>query len=131
MLRPEVSTARKLRRKMSLPEVLLWQRLRGGKADLKFRRQHPIGPYIVDFYCAEARLVVEIDGKVHDATEAQAQDAQRDAFVRENGYQVLRLNAANVLKNADEAAAAVVSLAACPLHHPADGPPPRAGEELR
>ncbi len=51
MLRPEVSIARKLRREMSLPEVQLWQRLRGRVGRFRFRRQHPIGPYVVDFYC--------------------------------------------------------------------------------
>ncbi|MES2452274.1 MAG: DUF559 domain-containing protein [Pseudomonadota bacterium] len=51
MLRPEVSIARKLRREMGLPEVQLRQRLRGRVGRFKFRRQHPIGPYIADFYC--------------------------------------------------------------------------------
>ena len=52
--------ARTLRRKMTLPEVLLWQELRGGRLNgLHFRRQHPVGPYILDFFCAAARLAVE------------------------------------------------------------------------
>ena len=55
--------ARKLRRMMTLSEVLLWERIRGGRLNgLRFRRQHPIGPYILDFYCASGRLAVEIDG---------------------------------------------------------------------
>ncbi|WP_294099475.1 DUF559 domain-containing protein [Sphingomonas sp.] len=128
--RPEVSTARKLRRGMSLPEVLLWQRLRGAQTGLKFRRQHPVGPYVADFYCVSARLVVEVDGEVHAGRTEK--DRERDRFLQENGYEVLRVNAADVLKNVDAAAEAIASLAARPLHHrpAAGGPPPRAGEDL-
>ena len=57
------SRARALRRQMSLSEIVLWQALRKGRlAGLRFRRQHPIGPYILDFYCASARLAIEGDG---------------------------------------------------------------------
>jgi very-short-patch-repair endonuclease len=116
---------------MTLPEVLLWQRLRGGQAGPKFRRQHPIGPYIADFYCVAARLVIEVDGEIHAGRTEQ--DRDRDRFLRENGYEVLRLRAADVLKNVDVAAEAIASLAARPLHHrpAAGGPPPRAGEDLQ
>jgi very-short-patch-repair endonuclease len=55
--------ARELRRQMSLPEIVLWQALRKARlGGLRFRRQHPIGPYIVDFYCPAARLAIEVDG---------------------------------------------------------------------
>jgi len=128
--RPEVYTARKLRREMSLPEILLWHRLKGNAAGAAFRKQHPIGPYIVDFYCSARRLIVEVDGEIHAGR--QPHDAERDRFLRENGYQVLRVNAADVLKDADEAAGAIASLVARPLHHrpAAGGPPPRAGEDF-
>ena len=126
---PEVYMARKNRREMTLPQVLLWQRLKGDKAGVAFRKQHPIGPYIVDFYCSTGRLVVEVDGERH--ANQQADDAERDRFLRENGYQVLRVNAADVLKDADGTANAIASLVAHPLHRPADGPPPRAGEDLK
>ena len=125
--RPEVTVARKLRREMSLPEVLLWQRLRGESAGVKFRRQHPIGPYVVDFYAGVARLVVEIDGMVHDFT--CARDGRRNSFLRDNGYQLLHVNAADVLKNPDRVAEAILSHAVSPLHQPAAGPLPRAGED--
>ncbi|WBH16123.1 endonuclease domain-containing protein [Sphingomonas radiodurans] len=129
MLRPEVVIARKLRRVMSYPEVPLWQRLRGGV--VRFRRQHPIGPYVVDFYCAEARLVIEVDGEVHSQPRAIDDDASRDRFLTDNGYRVLRIPAADILSHADEVAASIASLVARPLHHrPAvGGPPPRAGED--
>jgi very-short-patch-repair endonuclease len=129
MLRPETKTARTLRREMSLPEVLLWQRLRGGKAGAKFRRQHPIGPYVVDLYCRDAQLVIEIDGEAHDRGQRPRGDGLRDAFLVENGYRVLHLPAIDVLRDADGTAAAIVALVESPLHRPAGGPPPRSGED--
>ena len=130
MLRPEVSTARKLRKDMSLPEVMLWQQLRGTKTGLKFRRQHPIGPYVVDFYTRDAMLVVEIDGEAHDRADRPARDVVREAFLTENGYRMVRIPAADVLRDAVGVATSIVAFAGRPLHHPADGPPPRAGEDL-
>ena len=127
--RPEVYTARKLRRDMSLPEVQLWQRLRGGKAGLKFRRQHPIGPYIVDFYCREAALAIEVDGEGHNRGDRPQRDERRDAFLKDNGLRVLHVAAARILHDPDGTADAIVASAARPLHHPSDGPPPRSGEE--
>jgi very-short-patch-repair endonuclease len=63
--------ARRLRRIMSLPEVLPWQALRGNRcAGLSFRRQHPIGPHILDFYCVEMMLAVQVDGAKHDLRRA-------------------------------------------------------------
>ncbi len=58
-----------------------------------FRRQHPVGPYILDFFCAEARLAVEIDGASHDAPEAVEYDARRDAWLAERGIFTLRIGA--------------------------------------
>lgn len=127
--RPEVYEARKLRRAMSPPEVLLWQRLRGSPQGVKFRRQHPIGSYTTDFYCGIARLVIEVDGEVHSRGAQPIRDQSRDAFLRDNGYQLCRVPASEVLRNPDEAAAAILALAAAPLHQPAAGPPPRAGED--
>ncbi|MFC3579091.1 endonuclease domain-containing protein [Sphingomonas hylomeconis] len=117
---------------MSLPEVQLWQRLRGGKVGLKFRRQHPIGPYIVDFYCREPGLAVEVDGEGHNRGGRPQRDERRDAFLTENGLRVLHVAAARILKDPDDAAEAIAAYAACPLHHlpeEANGPPPRAGED--
>ncbi|HEX2256668.1 MAG TPA: endonuclease domain-containing protein, partial [Afifellaceae bacterium] len=86
--------ARALRRDMSLPEVKLWQHLRRGQlANLRFRRQHPIGPYILDFYCPAARLAVEVDGWVHDNPEQGRHDERRQAWLAGRGIKVLRLAA--------------------------------------
>ena len=131
MLRPEVASARTLRRSMTYPEVLLWQRLRGSPAGLRFRRQHPVGPYVVDFCCTAARLVVEVDGEVHAEPAALARDPVRDRFLSDNGFDVVRLRSADILRGADVVTASIVALAARPLHPSpsASGPPPRAGED--
>ena len=108
------------------------QRLRGKQAGAKFRNQHPIGPYVVDFYCSVGRLVFEVDGEVHNRGDRPARDERRDAFLHENGYRVIHIPAGEILKDADEVAAGIASLVANPLHHrpTAGGPPPHAGEEL-
>jgi len=132
MRRPETYIARKLRKGMSLPEVLLWQRLRGGSSGVKFRRQHPIGPYVADFCCLSSRLVIEIDGEVHDRGQQPEHDDRKDMFLKENGYQVHRILAADVLRDADGVAAGIAALVTNPLHlQPSvGGPPPRIGEDL-
>src|SRR5256885_13382408 len=92
--------ARALRRKMTLPEIILWQELRGERfRRLRFRRQHPVGPYIRDFYCSAARLAVEIDGSAHD-DEAQSQhDERRDRWLAARKIGVLRIAAADLLRD--------------------------------
>ena len=126
--RPVVYRARALRREMSLPERMLWQQLRLRPGGLKFRRQHPIGPYVVDFYCSTARLAIEIDGKSHDMGANPARDIERTNFLKENGHRVLRVSAQRVLADAVGTAEAIAARAVSPHHRPADGPPPRAGE---
>jgi len=110
MRRPQTYTARRLRQTMGLPEVLLWKALKA--SDLRFRRQHPIGVYFADFYCAAARLVIEVDGRAHDMGERPQRDLARDAYMHEKGYTVLRVPASEVLKDAAAVAAGVVAAAA-------------------
>jgi very-short-patch-repair endonuclease len=86
--------AREFRREPTRGEALLWQELRAGKRGPRFRRQHPIGPFIVDFYCPEANLVVEIDGPIHETQ--QERDQAREALLRQRGYQILRIAAIDV-----------------------------------
>jgi very-short-patch-repair endonuclease len=100
--------ARKLRREMSLPEVLLWQRLRG--ADIKFRRQHPLGVYILDFYCASARIAIEIDGAGHDAPAQVTRDHSRDAWLVSQDVVVVRVAARDVLHDVEAVADRIVRL---------------------
>jgi very-short-patch-repair endonuclease len=72
---------------------LLWARLKRGKLGVRFRRQHPIGDVILDFYCPSYRLVVEVDGGVHASDEARRRDEARDAWLARLGLRVLRLSA--------------------------------------
>ena len=93
---------------MTLPEVLLWQALR--PADVKFRRQHPCGPFVLDFYCPAAKLVIEIEGIVHDRGDRPRRDEARFAWLERQGYSVLRIPAVDVLKDAGDAAEAIVAV---------------------
>ena len=127
-------TARHLRREMSLPEVLLWQQLRGRPGGLRFRRQYPCQGYVIDFACLERRLAIEIDGQSHSMGDRPERDVRRDAVMAEAGYDTLRIAARDVLKDLNSAVTHILTTcAARPLHHPrlrGDGPPPRSGEEL-
>ena len=92
------SNARSLRDDMTLAEKKLWQAMRGKQLDgLRFRRQHPIGPYIADFACIDKSLVIELDGGQHQ--DQVAYDEQRTAFMVQQGWQVLRFWNNDVLNN--------------------------------
>ena len=118
--------ARSLRRSMTLPEVVLWRVLRARPAGLKFRRQHPVGPYVVDFYCETVRLAAEVDGMAHDMGNNPARDERRDAWLKEQGVAALRLRAVDILGDCD--AVILHIIASCqPVHQPAAGPPPLQG----
>ena len=85
---------------MSLPEVLLWQRLKGWRADgIHVRRQHPIGAYILDFYCDERRLAIEVDGAFHLEGTRPLYDARRDEWLKQQGIRVLRISAQLVMRD--------------------------------
>jgi very-short-patch-repair endonuclease len=92
-----IRKARKLRRTMTLPEVLIWQHLRASPSGIKFRRQYPIGPYVLDFYCPSARTGIEIDGSAHDMGANPARDVKRDAWLVAQGITVRRFSAREVL----------------------------------
>ena len=90
--------ARALRSSLSLPEKLLWVRLRRRDPGLpRFRRQHPIGPYVLDFYCSDIRLCVEVDGAAHGTNDRPERDVRRDAYLRAQGIEVVRIAARSVL----------------------------------
>ncbi|MES2120727.1 MAG: DUF559 domain-containing protein [Pseudomonadota bacterium] len=120
-----IRRARSFRRQMSLPEVLLWRVLRTRPSGLKFRRQHAAGPYVVDFFCHEASLVVEADGESHSRGDQPQFDVQRDDGLRSNGYKVLRIPAVAVLSDVDSVVAHILAVAEGPppLHQPPAGPP--------
>jgi very-short-patch-repair endonuclease len=94
--------ARALRKSMSDAERKLWRGLRARRIDgARFRRQHPMGRYIVDFVCLEQRLVVEVDGGQHTEDEHVAADARRDRWLESEGYRVMRVSTTDVHSNVD------------------------------
>jgi type I restriction enzyme R subunit len=118
-----VERARELRRKKTPAEEVLWELLRERRfLGLKFRRQHQFGDYITDFYCHEAKLVVETDGPVHNTTAAQKKDRRRDAYLKSLGLEVVRLPNELVLEQPETALERVAAKLPCPLGR-------RAGDE--
>ncbi|MGE0502226.1 MAG: endonuclease domain-containing protein [Rhizobiaceae bacterium] len=92
--------AKSLRHSMTRSEVLLWPELRELKRDgLHFRKQAPIGPYVVDFVCLGSKLIVEVDGDHHEIEREKRRDSVRDAYLRSLGYEVLRIDYPDVLGN--------------------------------
>lgn len=100
-----VKRSRWLRRQMTWGERELWKALR--KLKLNVRRQAPIGRYVTDFACHEARLVIEIDGGWHDLPEAQLRDSTRDAWLRTQGYRILRFRDQQVFDDFDSVVDAI------------------------
>jgi len=98
--------AKELRSNSTVPERILWDALRGRNVGgLKFRRQHPIEPYIVDYYCADARLVVELDGDSHNGREEY--DRERSDHLRRLGLTIMRVANDDVSNNLDGVAEAI------------------------
>jgi very-short-patch-repair endonuclease len=94
--------ARYLRNNLSEAERKLWTHLRGRRmAGIRFRRQQPIGPYIVDFYCSKARLIIELDGGQHASDEAVEYDSRRTTWLKSRGYRVLRFSTAEFREKRD------------------------------
>lgn len=81
---------KELRKRATAQENLLWDKLRNRKLGVKFRRQHNVSGYILDFYCKEKKLIIELDGGVHKTKEAKEYDKVRDKFFTGLGYKVLR-----------------------------------------
>ncbi|MBN2970519.1 endonuclease domain-containing protein [Roseomonas aeriglobus] len=104
-----------LRQQMSPPEIKLWMALKGRPAGLKFRKQHPAGPYTADFYCHAARLVVEIDGVAHDFGDRPYRDSARDDWFRARGLAVMRIAASDVLRDCDAAVTGITATATARL----------------
>ena len=98
-----VELARRLRKQMTPAEKILWRRLRKQNiTSWHFRRQHPIGFYIADFYCHEARLVIEVDGGVHSLPNRKEHDENRDAEMEKLGIKILRFTNNEILNQTSE-----------------------------
>ena len=103
---------RALRCEATPAERRLWSIVRAGRlGGLKIRRQHPVGPFVVDFYCAEAHLAIELDGSVHDDPSRAAYDAARERALAARGVRVLRFSNDDVLKQPHAVAAGILSAA--------------------
>ncbi len=97
-----IKHARRLRREATFPERLLWARLRSGQLEgLKFRRQHPVGPYITDFACIELKLIVELDGDTHGQPAQIRHDSVRTGFLHAEGWEVIRFWNVDVMDSLD------------------------------
>jgi very-short-patch-repair endonuclease len=121
--RGTIQRAKSLRSRMTDAEVILWSHLRLHQfGPYRFRRQHPIGPYIADFACVMHRFVVEVDGDTHSTEEERAHDHRRDQYMRSRGWRVFRVTNEDVFKRLD------MVLAGIALHmpppRPSAGPPP-------
>ena len=103
-----VLRARALRRDMTLPEGVLWQALRQRPDGFKFRRQHPSGRCIVDFYCPAARLAIEVDGEAHSIGDRPERDVRRDYWLREQGFRVIRFRATDVMRDLQSVLTAIL-----------------------
>lgn len=101
--REKTAFARTLRKRVTKTEAKLWLYLRNSALGVPFRRQHPVGPYFADYYCAPLMLCIEVDGDRHDA----AHDARRDAFMAGEGITVLRFTAAEATEGIEGAVMAI------------------------
>ncbi len=106
---------------MTRPEKILWAMLRGRQVGLRFRRQHPVGPFVLDFYCPSAKLAVEVDGPAHEGQTER--DERRSDWLRREGIRVLRFSAAEV-EARPVAVVAAITQAAPPSTGFAGPPPP-------
>jgi very-short-patch-repair endonuclease len=108
--------ARALRRRLTPPERLLWSRLKNGQLNgLRFRKQHPVGPFIADFYCHQLRLVVEIDGPTH-RDDQLAYDERRNRWMNDRGLRVIRITGTEVFRNLDGLLSTIARFANAPDH---------------
>ncbi|MFY8144364.1 endonuclease domain-containing protein [Caulobacter sp. BE264] len=121
-------TAQRFRRELTLPEGLLWRELKGRKlAGLHFRRQHPVGPYILDFYCEELRLAFEVDGEAHCFDDRPRRDAERDAWLEDRGISTLRIPARDILASPKSAIERILEIVSARPLRPSGPPPPHRG----
>jgi very-short-patch-repair endonuclease len=124
--RDNVPATRDLRARQTPVEVVLWDALRNRRlAGLKFRRQHPIGPFVADFCCPDRRLIVEIDGAVHDTT--REHDVELEALLASAGYRTLRFPNNDIRNDLSGVLEMIRATAEAELPHPALPIPRTAG----
>ena len=106
---PILERAREMRHPQTPAEATLWRALRNRNLNYKFRRQHPIDRFIIDFYCAKANLCIEIDGESHLDPEQQKYDATRTEFLEDLGYKVIRFTNNDVRYTLDAVATEIIN----------------------
>ena len=99
LTRIKTAHARQLRRQSTDVETRLWQRLRNKQLGVDFRRQHPAGQFVLDFYCPELHLAIELDGGQHGSRDGKQQDARRDEWLGQRGVMVLRFWNSDLVEN--------------------------------
>ena len=115
--------AQQLRHELTDCEQLLWQRLRNRQlGGFKFRRQYPLPPYVLDFYCADLRLAIELDGGQHFSDEALHRDAERNRYLERYGIRVIRFSNREVLGQMPEVLAEILRQAEISAPHPSPLP---------
>ena len=108
--RARLRLARALRRRQTPAEARLWSKLRDRRlAGLKFARQEPVGPFVADFVCREAKLVVEVDGATHSTDEEITRDRRREAYLKIRGYRVVRIYNEDVYRKLDDVLATIIA----------------------
>lgn len=95
--------AKELRNNLTHAEMLLWGYLRTGPSGFKFRRQHPIAGYIADFFCYKLKLVIEVDGSIHNIEEVKMNDEEREKIIRSEGLEIIRFTNKEILYELDKA----------------------------
>ena len=104
------ANAKHLRKKMTDAEQILWYYLKAGINGFKFRRQHPIGIYIADFYCHKAKLIIEVDGSIHNEPEIIRSDKTRQKDLEDWGYNVIRFSNQEVIVNVKDVIGSIEKL---------------------
>ena len=94
--------AKSLRKNMTAAEIVLWMHLKAVINGFKFRRQHPIGIYIADFYCHKTKLIIEVDGSIHTLTEINQQDKIRQEDLENLGYRLIRFSNKQILQQMEK-----------------------------
>jgi very-short-patch-repair endonuclease len=121
--------AKSIRRRMTKAETILWVEPRRDRLHgYRFRRQHPVGPFIADFACVPAKLIVEVDGVTHWSEEAFEYDRKREAYLKALGWRVLRVQNTDVYEQLD-VVIGVIAAALPPSTAFGGPPPPPAGED--
>lgn len=126
-----IDLARRFRQSPTEAEELLWKRLKNRQLErLKFKRQHRLGRYIADFYCAELRLVIELEGSIHELAAQQEYDKARSEEIESHGLKVLRIKNEDVLDDIEQVLKIILEhrSSSLPSPRPSDTPLPILGE---